>query len=411
MIGSIKHVLYFGFLAILIGCASQSSIQVIQIPGSQQIAEETSTSWSPSSGLMIIGVRAYEMNNRDEVSKQPALVTGISVKNEGTGAVFNIALNQDSAIKILPKGEYCINSFRTYQNVELPYCKAPFFSIISTQTTNLGYVLLGVNYRGRDDSVRYWPYELYKHQRELTDNLSLDERKVIWDFIDKSHPNLKSLDNTIWYSYTRGGIPYAMWFNKGGAFYLQYNPGNQFRNSHEGSWNVTNDNVSITLKEDDVKYDGRVKGDFMSGVAQDTKEGDRWVWFALRGLPGKFEFNSSPKAKMIFQNAVEYPKSALAKGITGYVRMDFKLPLPQKGLNGVMPTAIPDLLRVVVSRPAGVFDKAAMDAMQYAMYANGVVNGQMVSSDGEETITFQIVNGKPAINYATKLEAVERSLY
>lgn len=391
--------------ALLVGCASSSTEQLIDAAATSTTpAPDTTTDWDAKSGLLIIGVRAFGMTGRDQVNKDPAVLTGISIKNMETNAVYNIALHYDSAVKVVPSGSYCINSFRTYWNVELDYCRDPMFSILAGQATNLGYVFVGVNYRGGPNSIRFWPYSLYKYKRELSKNLTASEHKLVQDFIEKSRPNHPGVDDTVWYSYDQGGNTFAFWFNKGGDFFFQPNPGSIFRSGHQGTWKIDGDKISFALEQYDRYYQGTVSGSFISGTAWDSKDGSKWVWFATKDPTVQPSYNDSAQARVVYQDSTPYPKDALDKRITGFVRIHYKLPLPEEGLSDITPTVAPVDLHVVESQPSGVFDKAALEAFRYAFYANAVKDGKPVESEGEETISYQIVNGKPVVTYSTKLE-------
>ena len=396
----------FTFFASIIGCATQDAEQSISVNAStaETPAPDTPTTWDPKSGLLIIGVRAYSMDNHDKISKDRAVLNGIAVKNTGTNTVYNIPLDQDGAVKVLPGGDYCIYSFRTYLNVNLEYCKEPFFSILPGQAINMGYVLLGVNYRGSANSIRFWPYSLYKYKRELSNNLTGDEHKRVREFIEKVFPGHDGVSDSVWYSYDQGGNTYALWFNRGGNFYFQPNPGSIFKSGHEGKWKADGNNLTFSLDEFDRHYEGTVAGDFMSGIAWDTKDGSRWVWFATKDPTRQPSYNESPQAKVIYQDSTPYPSDLLAKGVTGSVTIHYKLPLPGEGINDLMPTVNPDSMTIVDSQPKGVFDKAALDAFQYAFYANAVKDGKPVPSEGEETIRYQIVNGIPVVSYSSQLQ-------
>lgn len=78
---------------LLAGCASSGGDMVAANKPGKSVPD-TATVWSQGTGLLIMGVRAFEMNNADKVSKQPTVLNGISVKNLGTSKVYNISLNE-----------------------------------------------------------------------------------------------------------------------------------------------------------------------------------------------------------------------------------------------------------------------------------------------------------------------------
>src|ERR1051325_2378464 len=67
-----------------------------------------------NNGLMIMGVRAFEMDSHDKISDERAVLTGIAVKSMDTGQSYNIFLTGDLAMTQLPAGTYCISRFPPY---------------------------------------------------------------------------------------------------------------------------------------------------------------------------------------------------------------------------------------------------------------------------------------------------------
>ena len=394
---------------LLSGCASSAvptantGIAAPVSTGAVSDFVETNTLVDKNSGLLIVGVRAYAMNNADRVSNEAAVFNGISVKNLDTGAIYRIPMRGDTAVKVLPKGSYCLNSFRFYINVDVEYCQGPDFMISSGEALNAGYVLVGVNYRGPSRSTRIWPYDMFRHWTELLKNLTDVERGEVKSFIGNVEPNRATLDNTIWYNYDFAGLPHNLIFGGHGDFQFESTPLRGANTRHHGTWKVGVDRVTFTDNDTSRTFEGTIKGDVMCGMAH-AKDGSTWVWYATRDPSVLLPLNSGPTARMLYQDSGIYPPEALQKGITGSVQVHFNLPLPKPGTYGTPLVSYPTDVKVVHSEPSGIFDDAAMDAIQAASYANAVVGGKEVPSDADETITFKIVDGKPVIGYATKIE-------
>ena len=362
---------------------------------------------------MILGVNAYEMEGRDKIRRASVIMTGIAVKNMDNGKTYNIFLTKGFAITPLPAGTYCISYFRTYINVTLPYCKDPYFSVVKGLAMNLGYVLLGVNYRD-PSGVRYKPFSLYNDTQQLAFDLTPAARREVGDFLGNPSPSLTTLAGSTWYGYEFGGLDFVMKLVPGGTVEYRADPASTYGSPVAGTWTSDNSGVIITLKNGQLIYRGTLNQGLLSGTVEDispesssdSNNGAHWIWHATTNPMVTLPYNASSQAKIVYLDGIYYPKEALDKGITGLVRIHYQLPLPSAGMFGIQPTVNPINMHVIDSQPEGVFDATAQEAFASAFFSNGVVDGKPIESEGDEIITFQIVDGKPVISYSSKLEPV-----
>lgn len=406
-------------MTLISACASAPTSEKSQEPAAPAFSA-TEIAQSPDNGLMIIGVRAFEMDNQDRVSSTSTLLTGISVKNITTGQNFNIYLTGEFAISPLPPVRYCISNFRTYSNVNLTYDQQPFFDILPRDVANLGYVLLGVNYHGRGGSTRYKPFYFFKGKMLLAQNLTPAARDYVDAFLGKPRPTLSTLAGTTWYGYDFSGIFYEFKLRQDGVVEIRTFLPATDRGVMLGKWTSDGSGLAFTNDKINTIYRGKLVNGALVGTAGDSYKAkpepdgvltqSAWVWQATPNPAVALPFNSSPVPRLISCDAVNYPQKAFDAGIGGSVKLHYKLRLPEEWLAGPMPTSKPSIMHITASQPQGVFDSEAREVWESCFLSNAVIDGKPAESEGDETITFEVIDHVPVISYSSGLEMPPASL-
>lgn len=104
------------------------------------------------------------------------------------------------------------------------------------------------------------------------------------------------------------------------------------------------------------------------------------------------------------RTAPQYPRQALVNGIEGMVRVG----------GTVAPDGSVAKVHVVVSRPAGLFDAAALHAVKQWKFKPRIVDGVAVEREFEQTINFQLDRGDgpdPLVVFVTESREQARALY
>lgn len=76
----------------------------------------------------------------------------------------------------------------------------------------------------------------------------------------------------------------------------------------------------------------------------------------------------------------KYPADAIAAGLAGFVELQI----------AVSPNGTPDHIAIVRSTPAGVFDRAVLDAARHWRFAPALVDGEAVASDVRVPVKFEL---------------------
>src|ERR1700743_137864 len=99
---------YAGTVSILFMLASCATTPDASQPYiSKSAFAATDIPQASGNGMMMIGLRAFGMDDRDRIDGSPQVITGIAVRNQGTEQTFNIFLTGDFAVSQLPPGTYC----------------------------------------------------------------------------------------------------------------------------------------------------------------------------------------------------------------------------------------------------------------------------------------------------------------
>jgi hypothetical protein len=98
-------------------------------------------------GVLLIQVDLVSLTSagKPDVS---AFLYAFKLKSLETGRTITVSDTESGrpAILSLPAGVYCVSSFNTYVNVELPYCADPFFKVVGGQVNNAGKWTFGISY-------------------------------------------------------------------------------------------------------------------------------------------------------------------------------------------------------------------------------------------------------------------------
>ncbi|AEQ97693.1 TonB family protein [Xanthomonas oryzae] len=93
----------------------------------------------------------------------------------------------------------------------------------------------------------------------------------------------------------------------------------------------------------------------------------------------------------------KYPADAIAAGLAGFVELQI----------AVSPNGTPDHIAIVRSTPAGVFDRAVLDAARYWRFAPALVDGEAVASDVRVPVKFELDPPDPDPTSASAIAAVD----
>ena len=412
---NIKHVAAASALLIVGACADTPDSSKSTVAFTATEIPQTS-----GNGIMIMGVRAFDMDSHDHIGNDQQVLTGIAVKNQDTGQNFNIYLTGDFAVSQLPAGTYCVASFRTYSNIDLSYCKPPYFTVPQNDAVNAGYVLIGIDYRGHGGGVRYKPFYFYKSKLQLTENLTTAAANRVRNFLGDPQPSLQTLAGSKWYGYDYLGMYYEWRFKDGGVVESQADALGSYGPLIQGKWKLDGTKLTVEFPDLSLLCEGTLKGGALSGIATistDHTKSDRiytdarWLWQMTSNPATPAPFGNSVQAKPVYRGGTSYPTDAFTAGTTGSVTVHYKLSKPKDtGMGfGVPPSVLPSEVKVISSNPTGVFDSNATWAVKSSYYANLLAGGRPVESDGDETITFKIVDGKPMIGYTHPLQPLSGS--
>jgi hypothetical protein len=267
-------------------------------------------------GLLLLGIRAYAMNDKDQASSDPAVVTALALKNMKDGTTYNVFLNYGTAIVELPPGDYCVATFKTYENVSLDYCNKPLYSIYAGGVLNAGIIIMGVNYAGKPDKIRYRVFDSFTLQRDLAAHLTGTQKKSITNYLASIPFDPTNLTGSTWYTRNESGAEEMYLFLPNGVVETYDAQGNGYR----AIWKQTGDSVTVTHNNGYAVDEGHISTGVISGLAHNVR-GDRWTWYLSRDPTDYSAFQPSVNPRLFFQAAVKYPDAALKQGLDGFVKI------------------------------------------------------------------------------------------
>lgn len=102
----------------------------------------------PGDTILLIKVGATRLNNKDQMTGDPEYLLRARIRNLTTGEVFAIdhpSSGNPAILKVTP-GDYCLQSFTPYANLNFDFCKAPAFRVKPNAINNAGEWKFGINY-------------------------------------------------------------------------------------------------------------------------------------------------------------------------------------------------------------------------------------------------------------------------
>lgn len=349
---------------------------------------------------LLIGAVGVSMDNRGRPLGKREPMFQMEIKNLDTRKRYKVDLGTDGYdLLAVEPGTYCINYFRLYANLRFEMCRRgqerlTRFRAWPGMLTNAGYFVFGIEFT-TDRGQNYRLFEAWAYQDELA--MRALQTYDAGDFERVGlpvapFPPVTSVVNTSWLE-VRVGRRWEHWqFLPGGELVLYGSPFGD--GTARGTWSQEGDVIQASLGRGSLNYHGRLVGDRIEGTSE-SSYGAQTLWILSRDLLRKPVFTIDATPRLIEWFKPEYPAAAARAGIEGRVRVAYKLAAPADPVAGMQYAAAPTELRVVASEPPGVFDAAALKAMQNYVYALGQRDGLPVPAEGEQIIEFNSRTTRP----------------
>jgi len=284
----------------------------------------------------------------------------------------------------LPPGRYCVNWFRTYQNIRLDYCREgqiglPTATVFPGLPITAGRWILGIEYAGSDKRINY----------RVTHGLDRDE--IAADVLAKlGRPAAKSpaeLQGSIWLDRDLYNAWTFVEFADDGILYEH--GGWDGGSNALGPWRQDGDRIVVTLANGYATYDLVRNPGWIEGWSRD-KDGNESLVLWSPGLLAPVPFSTTDQPRVVYFQRPKMPEGLWAGFSGGEVRVAYHVPLPVMSMRGLQVTVNPTQLRVIASDLPEAFNEAALAAVDRYRFAPAVRNGKAIESDGEVPVRFEI---------------------
>ncbi|MCG8432819.1 MAG: energy transducer TonB [Gammaproteobacteria bacterium] len=344
--------------------------------------------------LLLMGLEAKLVDESGEVSGEDVAFLRYQLRNIETNEVHTIENTGKGygLIEVTP-GRYCLDFVEVTETLALTFCDIADFPANAGELVNVGYWVFELGNIDSDDP-HVQLQRVLARRFELVDLAKqeyADKYKNYYGeqtFVAAAEPSVK---NTIWYGRDLEGDQMMFRFYKSGKFEVVYQDWTTLAGRFKQKGNRIRAYAGKTgsLKNPGFEFEGDlVDGRILGSV--DNLIGSKWFWEISVNPFDMVPPNTTDRLRLYAFTDAEYPTSAFKKGREGWVKLRYRVPLSYSAHTGFKQIHHPVDIEVVESNPMHIFDEAAILMLQKRLYALPVIDGELVETEIEETIKFEI---------------------
>lgn len=343
--------------------------------------------------MLGVNVRSLIAGSQMKVGAHESFVS-YAIRNLDTKTNFTTGTLRNSFYLFeVPPGTYCVNEVRTYSNQDLPLCRkkeALKFVVRAGEVTNLGYWILGVQYDGPNDRIRYQRLDAFVQQRLLAARIAAGFDPEAVARARAAHPplDLAHLAGSIWYETDADGELSVIELAAGGT--LVHASIDENGSTVPGVWRVEGDAVVMEINDAYATMRGKLDGPRLVGWYT-NKDGHWAKWIATRDPFEYVEYGDGVTLEPIWQRRFKWPEGVPKDGPPGSVTVAYDVLPPTEGRLGTKPASLPrQPVEVLRSEPPGLYDALAVALVENRRYAPMKGPDGFIAKRVEETITFPL---------------------